>query len=213
MEQLALFAIPRRHGYSEEVGSNKTAAGIASVDEPNSSRSQGSSRHSGAWRCDPPLHLAAFEGDTDRVLRLLDEGTNVNCQGDTWGSALNAAIAAESMETIDILLNYGAEIDAETAFGTALEVARKTNSESILNLLTFHKGLTTAPQGPAYVEAPDCAAVEAMKEDIRAMHVKVCHLEKELTEANQRLNKALAELAELRKKEMGVFTSLSHETP
>jgi hypothetical protein len=72
---------------------------------------------------DPPLHAAAFSGDTDALRELLDAGADIerrNAEGET---ALHAAARDES-EALRLLLERGADVRARSAKGdTPLHVA------------------------------------------------------------------------------------------
>lgn len=98
MEQLALFAIPRGYKEDEDAGSSGAAPGIG-TDDSSDKKSQADSRLDYEDQENPPLHVAAFEGLEAKVLQLLEDGTDINAQGTTCGSAFAAAAAGGGAAT------------------------------------------------------------------------------------------------------------------
>jgi hypothetical protein len=94
MEQLALFAIPRNHGLEGDNESGSNAPGDRSVGSTRGSQERLDSLD---WQPDPPLHIAAFQGNLEQVRELLEAGADIDAPGETWGSAI-AAAEASSMD-------------------------------------------------------------------------------------------------------------------
>jgi ankyrin repeat protein len=100
----------------------------------------------------------------------LKAGADVNAIGSEYGTALQAACAADDIETVRVLLNAGADISSEAPisgfYGTALQAAASEESIEIVRELieagaavnvypangTYGSALTVA----ATAEEPDC---------------------------------------------------------
>jgi ankyrin repeat protein len=67
----------------------------------------------------PPLHLAAFFGETDAATLLLDAGAEVDARATGWmtGTALHSASAGRHGDIVDLLLARGADPNAAQAGG------------------------------------------------------------------------------------------------
>ena len=87
------------------------------------------------------LHYAALDGDSDRVIELIDEGSDVNLIDRAGGhTALHFAAQGQRADAAQALLSAGAEVDARDRFGkTPLSMAllnfRDGNGEVIHVLL------------------------------------------------------------------------------
>lgn len=77
---------------------------------------KGKKEHVGA-QADTPLHVAAAAGEVDRVRRLLDEGADVNAQGNAGQTALHQAVTRGHQEVVRVLLDRGADVGIEDDSG------------------------------------------------------------------------------------------------
>ena len=68
---------------------------------------------------------------------MLENGANVEAKGGTHGNALAAASIKGRMEVVQILLEKGADVEAES--GLALRKASKKGREAVMRLLLEHK--------------------------------------------------------------------------
>jgi ankyrin repeat protein len=66
---------------------------------------------------DTLLHIAAAEGDVDRVKRLLDEGADINARGQAGQSALHEAVAGGHKQVVQVLVARGADAAIEDDSG------------------------------------------------------------------------------------------------
>lgn len=96
-----------------------------------------------AWSADgfTPVGLAAFFGHPDVVRLLIVQGADVHAvaRNPMRVQPLHAATAAHSVESVRLLLEAGADPDAEQQEGwTALMVARLHDDREIIELLLAH---------------------------------------------------------------------------
>ena len=96
-----------------------------------------------AWSPDgfTPVGLAAFFGHPDAVRFLIDQGADVHAvaRNPMRVQPLHAATAAHSVESVRLLLEAGADPDAEQQEGwTSLMVARQHDDAAIIHLLLAH---------------------------------------------------------------------------
>jgi hypothetical protein len=101
------------------------------------------------WSADgfTPVGLAAFFGHPDVVRFLLQHGADVHAvaRNPMRVQPLHAATAARSVESVRLILEAGADPDAEQQEGwTALMVARRHDDREIVELLLAH-GAHDAP--------------------------------------------------------------------
>ena len=84
-----------------------------------------------------PLYTASSSGLAEIVdLLLLKAGADVNAEGGSYGTALQAAAARGHDRTVELLLDRGADINAEGGYyGTALQAASVEGCEKIVELL------------------------------------------------------------------------------
>ena len=104
------------------------------------------------WSADgfTPVGLAAFFGHPDAVELLLAHGADVHAvaRNPMRVQPLHAATAARSVEAVRLILEAGADPDAEQQEGwTALMVARRHGDHAIVDLLLAH-GATDGPTSP-----------------------------------------------------------------
>jgi uncharacterized protein len=96
-----------------------------------------------AWSPDgfTPVGLAAFFGHPEVVRFLLEQGADVHAvaRNPMRVQPLHAATAARSVESVRLILEAGADPDAEQQEGwTALMVARRHDDTAIVELLLAH---------------------------------------------------------------------------
>jgi len=106
-----------------------------------------------AWSADgfTPVGLAAFFGHPDAVRFLIERQADVHAvaRNPMLVQPLHAATAARSVESVRLLLEAGADPDAEQQEGwTALLAARRHGDEEIVALLLAH-GARDTPADPA----------------------------------------------------------------
>ena len=85
----------------------------------------------------PALHLAAYRGDIENVKKYLQDGTDVDSQGDFGCTALHTAANGGNKDVVEFLISKGATVDARGAYYdlTPLYYAAKHNYEDIVDLL------------------------------------------------------------------------------
>jgi ankyrin repeat protein len=93
--------------------------------------------------CCAPLLLAAGEGRLDAVRYLLDQGADVNARDERGRSALTEAAFNGNPSVIKELILRGAELNALSDEGTALDIAIITKHEDAVDLLK-HYGAKSA---------------------------------------------------------------------
>ncbi|KAK4165605.1 kinase-like domain-containing protein [Cladorrhinum sp. PSN259] len=148
MEQLALFAIPRALGIdSSMVDSNSSF--IGDMKRPSRSDQHSSLQEADEeWFPDPPLHIAAFQGNRKKVEDLLVHGADVEAIGETWGTLLSAAEAGGHREVIEwvkfILINEDDVIPvpsilpAHPAGRLGISITATLMITSILKITPYH---------------------------------------------------------------------------
>ena len=96
--------------------------------------------------CNYPLLNAASDGDTPKVLVLLDQGVDANASLPVIGTPpLTLAAAGGHVETVCVLLDRGAQVTATDITGwTALHAAAYKGHSKIVRLLV-ERGAPTAP--------------------------------------------------------------------
>lgn len=87
-----------------------------------------------------PLCLAAGEGRLTAVRYLLDEGANVNLREPDGNTALTEATFFGHAPVVKELLVRGADVNAVSAAGTALDVAVAKNNTAVIELLKHYGG-------------------------------------------------------------------------
>ncbi len=66
---------------------------------------------------DTPLHVFIWGGETEKALRLIGEGADVDAVGDMGETPLHAALHQHDRKVIDALLKAGARTDIVSDFG------------------------------------------------------------------------------------------------
>ena len=79
-----------------------------------------------------PLHIASSEGETQVLKLLLDRGANVNSTMKDERTPLHEASCSDVAE---LLIKYGADVEAESRDGMPLHVAAIEGKTEVLNLL------------------------------------------------------------------------------
>jgi ankyrin repeat protein len=92
-----------------------------------------------------PLFLAAGEGKLDAVRYLLDEDANVNARETLGHTALAEAAYYGHVEVVKELLLHGADINAVSDDGTALDIAISRKNTAVADLLR-HRGGQSASE-------------------------------------------------------------------
>jgi cytohesin len=62
----------------------------------------------------PPLHLAAYFGEMDRVRSLLNEGADINQKDIAQYTPLHCAVLGDNREIVQLLIDRGADIEARS---------------------------------------------------------------------------------------------------
>ena len=90
---------------------------------------------------EPPLHQAAYRGDTESIRELLKQGENVNGLNSEGATPLHWAAFKGHPEAAKLLLRYGAEVNAKTKKGsTPLRLAVTHKKTAVIKLLKSHGG-------------------------------------------------------------------------
>lgn len=88
-----------------------------------------------------PLHLAAFFGNLELALKLIERGAEVDARSTNAmkNTPLHAAAAGRKTELVRLLLDEGADANATQQGGwTALHAAAQNGDRSIIELLLAH---------------------------------------------------------------------------
>ncbi|OUZ99152.1 MSP domain [Macleaya cordata] len=95
------------------------------------------------------LHAAAIKGHKDAVFLLIEFGTiDLECQDREGHTALHLAVEGGSIETVKVLVNKGANINAKSKRGaTPLYMARALGYDDISQFL-LHKGASSSSSSP-----------------------------------------------------------------
>ena len=88
--------------------------------------------------CCTPLLLAAGEGRLDAVRYLLDHGADVNIYDQQGRTAVTEAAFAGSAAVVKELALRGADINAVSDQGTALDIALQLKNESTIEVLKHY---------------------------------------------------------------------------
>ena len=82
------------------------------------------------------LHLAAFKGIGDDVLKFLCLGADVNAKGDLGLTPLHYAVLGGQVDVIELLLSHGADDCVENEFSeTPFQMAKIMGSAEMQELL------------------------------------------------------------------------------
>jgi Ankyrin repeats (3 copies) len=127
----AFFAASAYHGWSELVESSYTHFSFADLwrNELRRVLPQYSPR---------PLYCASLLGLSHIVRDLLEGGADVNVEGGYWRYPLLAAVSADQLQTVKVLLDAQADLNVIHRDGngyTALHMAAQTGNEALLRML------------------------------------------------------------------------------
>jgi len=129
MEQLALFALPRN------LDKEDTSANAVAGHDCHSEFDLGS-QASYDGQENPPLHIAAYEGLEEEILQLLQDGSDIDAPGQTWGNVLTAAIIGGQTSIVRLLLDHAAKVDGHAGpFGLPLQAATQKGDDVSIQLL------------------------------------------------------------------------------
>jgi len=82
------------------------------------------------------LHLAAYMGDIEKLKKCLEDGIDINSQGDAGSTALHLTANSGNKDVVEFLISKGATIDARDAYyWTPLLYAACHNHKDIMDLL------------------------------------------------------------------------------
>lgn len=85
------------------------------------------------------LQWAVYEGDVERVQRLIADGADVNLANNYGANAMQLAAEVANVELLTLLLNAGADPDSMNPEGqTALMLVARTGNVAAANLLVEH---------------------------------------------------------------------------
>jgi uncharacterized protein len=83
----------------------------------------------------PPLTLAAGNGDSEAVRLLLRRGADVNVRGNNNLTPLIAAVWGGHTDVVRVLIAGGADVNADSSFGDALSIAKDKNYVELIDIL------------------------------------------------------------------------------
>lgn len=116
-----------------------------------------------------PLYQACFDGQSSRVLLLLEEGANPNCVVGN-GNPLCAASSMGHANIVQLLLNAGADVNIEGGpFGSPLQAASACNQYLVVRLL-LDSGADVNARGGVY---GSCLKAAAMRGHITSLDLSL----------------------------------------
>jgi ankyrin repeat protein len=94
-------------------------------------------------RCDPELHIAAYEGDVERVKKLLEKGANLNIKNIDGLAPLHMAASegrpCRCCDVVKLLLERGADPNTQNKDGdTPLHWAAHEGHDDVVKLLLVY---------------------------------------------------------------------------
>jgi hypothetical protein len=92
-----------------------------------------------------PLHFAAIKGDSDAVNLLIEKGANINAKTNAEQTPLMFAADYGHKEIVELLISKGADVNAQARNDNALSLARRKNSNEIVDLLLKHGAKEPTP--------------------------------------------------------------------
>ena len=110
------------------------------------------------------LEVAALEGDSETVLKLLRNGADINYSSGLSQNALQAAAAHGNLSMVNLLLDNGADVNAmctphsTTSPSTALQAASIRGHNQVVQML-LDKGADVNTQDSYYVNALQAASM------------------------------------------------------
>jgi ankyrin repeat protein len=117
-----------------------------------------------------PIHLAAFNGHTHMVRKLLaGNEKNINKGDGTGSNALMWASMNGYKEVVELLLEHGADVNAQGGkYGNALQAASFQGHEMIMQMLLEH-GADVNAQGGRHGNALQAASYQGHEKLIQAL--------------------------------------------
>ena len=92
-------------------------------------------------KAEPPLHKAAYKGDTDKIIELISAGSNVNERNAEGATPLHWAAFKGHLDAATVLLKSGADVNALTNKGsTPLRLATTHKKDEVVKLLKRYGG-------------------------------------------------------------------------
>ena len=104
-----------------------------------------------------PLYYAASTGLSQVVEKIMPQIIDVNAQGGEYGSALQAASANGHEKMVRILVDAGADVNAQGEYSNALQVATARGYEKVVQIL-INVGVNVNAQGGEYGNALQTAS-------------------------------------------------------
>jgi ankyrin repeat protein len=95
----------------------------------------------------PPLYYASLLGLSMVTKLLLGKGADINAQGGSHGSALQAASAKGYEQVVEILLEGGAKVNAQDEYHSVLQAASAGGHEQVVQMLLDHNANVNAQSG------------------------------------------------------------------
>ncbi|KAI5245633.1 hypothetical protein E4T42_06686 [Aureobasidium subglaciale] len=96
------------------------------------------------------LNQAAADGDEEEVRRLLEQGASVEGILDDRQTPLQFAAQEGHTRIVQLLIEYGADINALGYNGSALGLAAEKGNEEVVNLLLSRRALVDGNEGPSW---------------------------------------------------------------
>ena len=84
----------------------------------------------------PPIHLAAYLGDIEKIKSLIKGGADVNARWLDFGTPLRAAAASDQKDIAELLITEGADVNVgNKSGGTPLHKAAQNGCDEVARLL------------------------------------------------------------------------------
>ncbi|OIK15503.1 hypothetical protein BIV60_09475 [Bacillus sp. MUM 116] len=128
------------------------------------------------------LILAAENGDTENILKLLKNGANINAKDGLGRTAVMAATYSNKIETVKVLIQKGADINIRD--NNLNNVLLYSGAEGLLEIvkLAINAGadtkLTNRYGGTALIPASERGHVDVVKELLNNSDIDVNHINK-----------------------------------
>jgi ankyrin repeat protein len=141
------------------------------------------SRSTEQIRLDHQLEDAAMRDDSSRVVALIKKGADVNARNDIGQTLLEVEAEHGALATARLLLQNGADPNAESVYGTPLSEAAAYGSVTVVILLLDHGANVNSPVCPVVAALENAVgAQEDSSGDVMSMAIQV----KPDTPANRR---------------------------
>ena len=99
----------------------------------------------------PPIYYASLAGLSESVNMMIEKNIDVNAEGGRLRSALHAASFSGHMDTVQLLLDHGADVKASGLYGSPLCTACVTGDHRVAELL-LNKGADVNACGEGEVD-------------------------------------------------------------